>query len=493
MFIPRGKTLHDNLATSYVMVDALVEDLCEGGFSGVVEIVLRNTDAYILIDHGSVVAVIERNEITGDRKAFTATTIGKLVARSRVERGRVAVHSFPPGATTSLASLVDAEPLYTALSTDFADLEKMIAKLRREGDRQWFVEVCTHSGSLALVHIADERCRVMRSDEGALQNDGPNAEGEELKLLLEECARVGGTFDVYFKRPGSAIPSPPATDERLSEEVRANPVAGTGETDEMAAGSANQAPMKEDLRAVDSPQARIADSALESSGLNLAAADPHETPFIIERNHEEELEADDDIGQDKDRYWSGGSDTPMLSAAVSASSSGAESIFQQLNADKEEATLEEAPLVDPETLVAGDPVEVEEAETMAEVKRLMSEIARTIDDAARAVEQRDAFSMYLRAGQLRIADRYPFLDPFGAEFEYLSGEIAFIGKASPAQFKEGLTESLRLAVVGLAQSSAQPARLRAHVTEDLDKLLERLRPDLERFGLDETIEQIVSF
>jgi len=141
----------------------------------------------------------------------------------------------------------------------------------------------------------------------------------------------------------------------------------------------------------------------------------------------------------------------------------------------------------------GQPVDLQEEETMAEIKRLMGEIARTIDEACRAIEQRDAFSMYLRAGQLKIADRYPFLDPFGAEFEYLSGEIVFIGKASPTQFREGLTESLRLAVVGVGQSSAQPARLRGAVTEDLRKLLERLRPDLERYGIVESIEWILNF
>jgi hypothetical protein len=493
MFIPRGKTLHDNLATSYVMVDALVEDLCEGGFSGVVEVVLRNTDGYVLIDHGTVVTVIERHEISGERKGFAATTIAQLVTRSRVERGRISVYSFPPGATAALAGLVDAEPLYTALSTDFADLEKMIAKLRREGERQWFVEVSTQSGSHALIHIADDRCRVMRSDGGALQNDGTEVDGEDLKQLLEECARVGGTFDVYFKRPGVISPPPPATDERPGEEVRSIPPAGDHEIVEMGATPSNEAVQMEALQVVETSRARMADAVLESGDVSGVAADPQELPFVIERNHEEELESEQDIRQDKDRYWSGAPAAPMLSAAVSASSSGTESVTQPVSADQDELALEEAPLVDSDTFVAGDPVEVEEAEAMAEVKRLMSEIARTIDEASRAVEQRDAFSMYLRAGQLRIADRYPFLDPFGAEFEYLSGEIAFIGKASPAQFKEGLTESLRLAVVGLAQSSAQPARLRAHVTEDLDKLLERLRPELERYGLDEAIEQIVGF
>ena len=45
MFIPRGKPVHENLASSYVLLDALCEDLCEGGFSGIVEVVLRATDS----------------------------------------------------------------------------------------------------------------------------------------------------------------------------------------------------------------------------------------------------------------------------------------------------------------------------------------------------------------------------------------------------------------------------------------------------------------
>ena len=56
MFIPRGTILHENLATSYVLVDSLVADLCEGGFSGVVEVTLRRADAHVVIARGRIVA-----------------------------------------------------------------------------------------------------------------------------------------------------------------------------------------------------------------------------------------------------------------------------------------------------------------------------------------------------------------------------------------------------------------------------------------------------
>ena len=59
MFIPRGQAIHENLATSYVLVDALVVDLCQGGFSGLVELKLHNLDAYVIIACGKVAAAIE--------------------------------------------------------------------------------------------------------------------------------------------------------------------------------------------------------------------------------------------------------------------------------------------------------------------------------------------------------------------------------------------------------------------------------------------------
>ena len=141
---------------------------------------------------------------------------------------------------------------------------------------------------------------------------------------------------------------------------------------------------------------------------------------------------------------------------------------------------------------ASDLENTREAIVMVEVKRLMGEVARAIEDATREVEQKEIFPMHLRAGQLKVADRYPFLDPFGDEFEYLAGEIAFIGTASPSPFIEGLTDALCLAVDGLIDSSSQPARLRARIGQSLRNLLERSRQELEQFGLDQSIERILA-
>jgi hypothetical protein len=372
MFIPRDTVVHQNLATSYVLVDALVADLCEGGFSGVIEIALRDADCFIVIERGEVILAALLGEQRRER-----TTVQEIAACSRAERGRVSVYSLSPEAATAIAQRAFAEPAYTRLSTDFADLEKMIAKLRREPDREWFVEVQAGSGISGLINIKNDQCKAFTSGQST------DCSEAALRHLLDECAQAGGTFDVYFSRVG--------------EEVRR------------------------------------------------AASPPNEQPHIA------------------------------LNQAVAQPESDSSGTANQLVATHQYARA------------------LNQAEAMAEAKRLMAEIANAIEQAAREIEPRDAFSIYLRAGQLKLADRYPFLDPFGSDFEYLAGEIVFVGRASLDEFVAGVTEALRLAVVGIAQASAQSARLRSRIIEALSDLLESRRSEFEAFRLDKSIEQIISY
>src|SRR5215467_9452037 len=149
MFIPKGKAVYENLATSYVLVDALVADLSEGGFSGIVEIVLRDTDSHIIFERGEVAAAIEQREVSKGLQTarnYYNITVAELAARSRCERGRISIYSYSPNTAGAIAARLHAEMLYTRLSADFVDLGKMISKLSRERDRQWFFELNIGSG-----------------------------------------------------------------------------------------------------------------------------------------------------------------------------------------------------------------------------------------------------------------------------------------------------------------------------------------------------------
>src|SRR5215813_5729317 len=145
MFIPRGKTIHENLATSYVRVDALATDLCEGGFSGILEVVLRDADFYVVVTSGILAAVIENHE-----KTHARISLAQLAERSSGERGRLSVQAYPTETARALAGRINAQTLYAGLSTEFTDLERMVSKLAREPEREWFVEVNTESGLSSL-------------------------------------------------------------------------------------------------------------------------------------------------------------------------------------------------------------------------------------------------------------------------------------------------------------------------------------------------------
>ncbi|MFP5263812.1 MAG: hypothetical protein ACLGJB_18180 [Blastocatellia bacterium] len=468
MFIPRGKALHENLATSYVLVDALVADLCEGGFSGVVNIVLRDTDAHVVIARGKVAAVIERRNApdwTGEPMAFPylRTTVAELVATARRHRGRVSVYGYSADTASAVAGRINAEPLYTRLSTDFADLEKMISKLARERDRQWFVELTTGSGVAALIHIKDGRARILISKDGAPLDEHETADligSRELRELLDESNRAGGNFDVYFKAAGDPLES---FDPTLSEHAKlesAIPFEKVAAAEEARQGGADEV----------SQAVREAKAVYNSLTLDDPAPGDALAADIIRE---------------------GPGSQPGLGPQPQGGGPSGDPPPSDANGGAGARAADDLSLVQNELSNTGSLSPASEAAQMADIKRLMGEIAKAIEEAGQAVEQRDRFSMYLRAGQLKIADRYPFLDPFGAEFEYLAGEIVFVGKASPGDFIAGLTEALSRAVQGVTESSSQAARLRARIAEGLQWVLKSQRAELEQYNLDQSIEQII--
>jgi hypothetical protein len=399
--------------------------------------------------------------------SYSPTTIANLSALVKRERGTLSVYRHSAGVTDALAGRFLAEPLYLGLSTDFADLNKMISKLLRENDRQWFIEVDTTSGSLAMIHIRGNRCRIIEPDESDSENDTGDldpASNRSLRRLLDECGASGGIFDVYFKHEGRAE-APISIQTVSGVEVVEEKGFAFDEHEEEPAEEIEEA-VAEEEEVLEQPtvveETVAADVEEEVAAVETVEAE--EIPQVIalperiEETREEPVEAEEE---------------PTSSGALAMGLSANTIRLLSLNV-KEEAA---APA---------------DTEVMEDLKRLMSEIARTIEGATKEVEPGDSFSIYLRAGQLKVAERYPFLDPFGAEFEYLAGEIAFVGRAGAEDFVAGLTEALRHAVAGVVQTSVQPTRLRIYIVEDLRQLLANNREDFERYGLDKTIEQIIS-
>jgi DNA-binding CsgD family transcriptional regulator len=460
MFIPRTAPLYENLATSFVLVDALIDDLGEGGFSGVVEIVLRDSDCRIVIAGGRVLSATEAIGQT-----ITPVSIAAIAEKSKVERGRVSIYRSSDDSAEAIAKRMVASSLYSRLSTEFADLDKMISKLRRELDREWFIEIDAESGISGLVHLKGRFVHTVTSDTATAEGD------QGLKKLLEECKAHGGSFDVYFALPAQAaaalrpVESPPRIAPAAPE-----PKVSEAETPRETPAAIKPAPM---------PEAEEREAALQAAFAE------------IEQGRKSQIAASASVGAHHAESASASSlgdtgplftllpDEPLQPVPLPAvGDTSLESPFPDLGPA--------SPLKNRRIATA----DLTEAEAMIEVKRMMGEIASAVENAIRQIESRNTFSMYLRAGQLKIADRYPFLDPFGNEFEYHAGEVAFVGKEKPEVFVEGFTEALRLAVISVVEVSPQPDRLRSRIREDLSVLAEKMKAELQEFGLDESIRLI---
>ena len=455
MFIPRGKIIHDNLATSYVLIQPLVEDLAEGGFSGLVQVRLSDTDNFIVLTGGNVAAVIQQ---TGEK--FGLTTLDELAHQARRERGRVAVSAYPRTTAAIVAGRMNAQPIYSGLSTEFTDTEKMIGKLVREVEREWFIEVNTESNLNALIHLFEGQCEIISS---VNEGEASAFEGKPaLEALLRDCRRVRGTIDVFLAGTDeSAAPSHRLAAFEASA-AASNPIASTPLSE--AADQTLDSRQSEALRKLSVIESSIS-SSLEYEQFEAVGFPVFESVDPSDFGH-----------------------IPTFPAPLT---------FDIETSPGDDGTPLEILTADLKSLVTGDLILQQDASinnddaVTDDLKRLMGEIARTIEEAAQSVGRHEGFSMSLRASQLKVAGRYRFLDPFGGEFEYLSGEIVFVGNTTAQEFVEGFSEALKLAIQSVTQSTAYPERFRAYVAEDLKKLLARNAAEFESAGLDQVIEQLL--
>jgi hypothetical protein len=469
MFIPRTAPLYENLATSFVIVDALVEDLCQGGFTGVVEIVLREADGLIVIGDSQVLSASESKG--GD--VVTLSNPALIASKSRTERGRLSVYKLSAESAEAVAKRFLAGGLYSGLSTEFADPEKMVSKLRRETGREWFIEIVAESGLEGLIHLKNGSLHSVTSDPAA-------PEGEQsARRLLDECKAHGGNFDVYHSEVGATtLPQLLGIAAAPLERRPSEDTPGTSQGIPVNAEASPPAqPVEEPfMPSVDvalKPPPAPALSDVKSSDFKLSDVKHDSGQPALQDIQDTQANAPEESAVAAQPAFERAPEAPKP-AAVVPSLSGPPPPTRQLTG-----------------IAALGTGELTEAEAMIGIKRVMAEIASTIEGATKQVENRNTFSMYLRAGQLKIADRYPFLDPFGAEFEYHAGEIAFIGNDKPEIFIEGVTEALRLAVVGVVEASTAPDRLRTQIHTDLYALSEQRGQELKDLGLEDSIQQII--
>ena len=87
----------------------------------------------------------------------------------------------------------------------------------------------------------------------------------------------------------------------------------------------------------------------------------------------------------------------------------------------------------------GDPSK-HSSETITSLEELLALLERAISSNKKI---KAPFSKLLKKKFLEKANKYPFLDPFAAEFEYSDQEISYVGGASDTDLAKGVIESVK--------------------------------------------------
>jgi len=360
MRVPKGKPIHEGLKTSYLNVGALLADLQEDNFTGYVEVLMGSYEAYVFLDGGALIGALEQTEATS---RGGSEAISGLLVQAQQGGGIVSIYQHAPRTIQAIAGIVDSRAVHTGLSSEFTDLDKLVAKLCRDREAVWYVEVVVaDERGVGVIFIqGGEPDGVYSPTEGAMIVGGP-----ALTAMTGDAESYGAMFDVY------SAPSGPT-----------------------------------------------------------AVAEPAPTTPVVVAEPVPEVE-----------------------------------------------TIPEPTPSEPALLAEPD------ADALAPLVVLMSDVVGAIEQVVTARDGAGSFAIELRAGQLEVAEGYPFLDPFAAEFEYHAGEIAFVGNVDAEEFAVGLGEALHVTVSALARRDGlEGEKLRQRIADALAELYEQHQAEFDAFGL----------
>ena len=114
---------------------------------------------------------------------------------------------------------------------------------------------------------------------------------------------------------------------------------------------------------------------------------------------------------------------------------------------------------------------------------VLSKAEKLVDGSS----ERGIFRRIFKKSLIDKSEHYPFLDPFGGEFDYRDGAIQFLGEAKEREFTQGIGECLQTTIFyieeELPKSKMLPLKLRAEIESSLEPHRETIR----RLGLEPLI------
>lgn len=131
--------------------------------------------------------------------------------------------------------------------------------------------------------------------------------------------------------------------------------------------------------------------------------------------------------------------------------------------------------------------EVKTGEGLKEVTPILQDVLSRVERFVDGGTKKGIFIKAFKRALIEKSGDYPFLDPFGGEFEYREGTISFTGEARAKEFTKGIGESLRLTLSYLEEEVPKRKIHLLKLKAGIESSLEENREQLKRLGVDSVV------
>jgi hypothetical protein len=198
MLFPKDRPIYPRLRTSFTRFDALMADLESEQATCCLHTDFPGFSGWILFKGGEPIGSLARE---GSQRHTGPSAARRIHSRSEQPGGTIEVYGLEDELIGTLVGCIDAVPMYEGLSTDFANPDRLIARLREDG----------HSGHIDIVlnssrgeaTILFENGNILRA---VLLADGHTFAGPDVvQSIVQLAANLGATFNVYKSAVAAAV------------------------------------------------------------------------------------------------------------------------------------------------------------------------------------------------------------------------------------------------------------------------------------------------
>ena len=136
---------------------------------------------------------------------------------------------------------------------------------------------------------------------------------------------------------------------------------------------------------------------------------------------------------------------------------------------------------------AVQPAPIGKREGLKEIVQIFEGVLSKAEKLVDGSSQKGTFRRIFKKSIIEKSEQYPFLDPFGGEFDYEDGMIHFTGDVKEKEFTQGIGECLQNTMTYVEEELPKNKMLPLKLRAEIESSFEPHRETIKRLGLDSSI------